>query len=69
MVVGLRKKVNESLQQTLKNVYKVFDQVVDQVEAFHSNISIYRLQPYPFKVVRNGDLLEELGAASQDGGA
>lgn len=29
LVVGLRRKVNESLQQTRKNVYKAFDQVAD----------------------------------------
>lgn len=38
-VAELRKKVNESLQQTLTNVYMDFDQVVNQVKVLHPGVS------------------------------
>lgn len=39
-VAELRKKVDESLQQTLTNVYMDFDQVVDQVKVLHPGVSL-----------------------------
>lgn len=61
----MRKRVDESLQQAFNNVYGAFD----QVETLFTNIIVPRLQLDPFKVVRDGDLVEDLDAASQGGEA
>lgn len=68
-VFWMRKRVDESLQQTFNNVYGAFDQLDDQVETLFTNIIVPRLQLDPFKVVRDGDLVEDLDAASQGGEA
>lgn len=60
-VAGLRKKVDKSLQQSLKNVYESFD----QMEALRLDISVSSMQLDPFQFVQGMTFVGDLGATSQ----
>lgn len=62
----LRKEVDVSLKKTFKRVYGALDQATDQVEALRSDILIPHLQLDSFRVVQEGALVEDVGAASED---
>lgn len=64
-VAELRKKVDESLQQTLTNVYMDFDQVVDQVKVLHPGVSLPLSELDLFKTIEDGALVDTCGATSQ----
>lgn len=66
-VVGLRNEVIGFLQQTLKRVYKAFDQATDQVEALRLDIHISHSQLNLFKIIRDRALVEDYSTTSQDG--
>lgn len=66
-VIRLRNEVEESLQQTLKRMYKAFNQTTDHVEALRLNIPIHCSQFDPFKVIQDGALAKDVSVTSQYG--
>lgn len=62
---ALRKRVDESLQQTMTNVYMIFDQVVDQMKNLYPNIPLSRSKFNPFNIVREETLVDNCSASSE----
>lgn len=64
-MVELRRKVNESLQQTLMNVYKDFNWAIDKVERLHPYVSLPRSKMGRFTTFWDANLVDNRGATSR----